>query len=148
MSKASLAMQNLARMLFAIEAKHASPEIMQLDTAERVCEKLRLELTRFAGPVGYSALLSRAWALASAQIPSLKMTYTHNNGHISRRNDSQRNPEVPAGEDRETAGIEIVAQLLGLLVIFIGESLMVTLISDVWPNESFDMVDLNIEVKS
>jgi hypothetical protein len=50
--------------------------------------------------------------------------------------------------EQYAAGVEIVAQLLALLAIFIGESLMVTLLRDAWPSESFDKVDLSSEVKS
>ncbi|WP_324958226.1 hypothetical protein [Oligoflexus sp.] len=48
----------------------------------------------------------------------------------------------------ENAGPNVVAHLLGLLDTFIGESLMITLLSDAWPSETFDTVDQRIEVKS
>jgi hypothetical protein len=44
------------------------------------------------------------------------------------------------GADRE-AGIVVVAQLLWLLVSFIGEPLMLRLVHDVWPNASVAGID-------
>ena len=35
-------------------------------------------------------------------------------------------------------GIVLIARLLGLLLIFIGEALTLTLISDLWPDAALD----------
>ncbi len=40
--------------------------------AVRVCDKLRISLTRFAGSDGFKSLLRRALALARAEVPSLQ----------------------------------------------------------------------------
>lgn len=138
MSKASRAMLNLAQQLLALEIKHVSGTDQDVECIVRVLERLRQPLTKFAGPVGYSSLLSRALSLAKAQLPELQMISIQADGSVT----GFQNPEQYA------AGVEIVAQLLALLAIFIGESLMVTLLRDAWPSESFDKVDLSSEVKS
>jgi hypothetical protein len=138
MSKASRAMLNLAQQLLALEIKHVPGTDQDVECVVRVLERLRQPLTKFAGPVGYSSLLSRALSLAKAQLPELQMISIQADGSIT----GFQNPEQYA------AGVEIVAQLLALLAIFIGESLMVTLLRDAWPSESFDKVDLSSEVKS
>jgi hypothetical protein len=138
MSKASPAMLNLAQRLLAIEVKHVHGIDHEVECVVNVLSKLRQPLTKFAGPVGYSSLLSRALALAKAQLPELQMISIQADGSVT----GFQNPEQYA------AGVEIVAQLLALLAIFIGESLMVTLLLDAWPSESFDKVDLSSEVKS
>jgi len=148
MSKASQEMQNLARHLFAIEARHAATNESPNGCMARVCEKLQLSLTKFAGPVGYSSLLSRALALAKTEIPELKLIAVDAGGSLKGWPDVGPNP-LPSGTAISiSSGITIVAYLLGLLVIFIGESLMLSLLSDAWPNESFDNVDQIIEEKS
>ncbi|WP_141731995.1 hypothetical protein [Oligoflexus tunisiensis] len=148
MSKASPAMLNLARQLFIIETKHVDADEKGMACVVMVCERLRQPLTKFAGPVGYSSLLSRALALAKVEIPELKPISVHVDGSIREFLDADKNPLLSDQQRRESAGVVIVAHLLGLLDTFIGESLMVTLLSDAWPSESFDTVDLRSEVKS
>jgi hypothetical protein len=138
MSKASPAMLNLAQQLLAIEVKHVHAPDQDVECVVRVLERFRQPLTKFAGPVGYSSLLSRALALAKAQLPELQMVSIQADGSVTGFQNSEQ----------YAAGVEIVAQLLALLAIFIGESLMVTLLRDAWPSESFDKVDLSSEVKS
>lgn len=148
MSKASHAMQNLARLLFAIEAKHARTDASQAYGVVKVCEKLRQPLTKFAGPVGYSSLLSRALALAQAEMPELKIASVQADGSLRFPDELEPNTMPSDRGISENAGVTLVAHLLGLLDTFIGETLMITLLSDAWPSETFDTVDSRSEVKS
>jgi hypothetical protein len=148
MSNASPAMQKLARHLFAIEARHAATDDSRGACLTRVCEKLQVSLTKFAGPVGYSSLLSRALALARMEIPELKLITMEAGGSLKEWPDLEPNPLPSDAAGSESGRITIVAHLLELLVIFIGESLMLSLLSDAWPGESFDYVDQRIEEKS
>jgi hypothetical protein len=45
-------------------------------------------------------------------------------------------------------GVVMVAQLLGLLVAFIGENLTVSLVRDVWPKARLTTVDFGNGVKN
>jgi len=138
MLKAEPSCFNFAQQLLDLEVKQGPGPDQDVESVVRVLERLRQPLTKFAGPVGYSSLLSRALALAKAQLPELQRISIQADGSVT----GFQNPEQYA------AGVEIVAQLLALLAIFIGESLMVTLLRDAWPSESFDKVDLSSEVKS
>lgn len=42
-------------------------------------------------------------------------------------------------------GVSLVAQLLGLFVIFIGEALTLRLVRDVWPDAPFEGIDSETE---
>lgn len=148
MSKASQGMQDLARHLFAIEAKYAAPDDSRGACLTRVCENLQVSLTKFAGPVGYSALLSRALALARTENPELKLITMEAGASLKGWRDLGPHPLPLDARGSESGGIAIVAHLLELLVIFIGESLMLSLLSDAWPSESFDTADQIIEEKS
>ena len=65
-------MQALARRLLAVEAASQTAADPHVHEAVRVCEKLRISLTRFAGADGFTALLRRALALARAEVPALQ----------------------------------------------------------------------------
>jgi hypothetical protein len=121
-------MLDLSRELVAYEVRAAQSPLVV--TAASVCEKLRPKLAALMGDTGFRALLSRAVALASAEIPSLcKLTID--------ASDSLVYPEAIGGEAAAAADIEgsvvLVAQLLSLLVAFIGEILTRQVLREVWP---------------
>ena len=60
--------RDLARRLLAVEAARQSATSSREHEAVRVCDKLRVCLTRFAGADGFTALLRRALALARAEV--------------------------------------------------------------------------------
>ena len=68
----SPSMRDFARRLLAAEAASQIAPGVQVHEAARVCEKLQISLTRFAGSDGFKSLLRRALALASAEVPSSK----------------------------------------------------------------------------
>jgi len=125
----------LARRLLALEA--ASPRAagarVQHD-AVRVCEKLRISLTRFAGAEGFASLLRRTMALARAEVPSLnRITVTPDC--------SMDGLEALAANDTDggaEAALAITAHLLELLVTFIGRPLTLRLVREAWPDEPLD----------
>jgi hypothetical protein len=48
--------------------------------------------------------------------------------------DKDLSGEFPAGD----GGIVLIARLLGLLLIFLGEALTLSLLRNAWPGEAFD----------
>lgn len=134
MDNASPSMRKLARRLLAFEAASPSAESARLHEAVRVCEKLRVSLTRFAGADGFAALLRRSLALARDEVPSLK--------RISVNPDcSMEGLEALATQDTDggvEAGLAITAHLLALLVTFIGEPLTLRLVREAWPDVALD----------
>ena len=122
----------LAQRLLALEATNEGVADPRAHEAVRVCEKLRVALTRFAGADGFTALLRRALALARADVPALQSETFKSDGCLE---------ELAALADAETgleAAASITAHLLGLLVTFIGESLTLRLVREAWPDASFD----------
>ena len=127
----------LARRLIEYETEITTPvhEGDHNSPAFRVCEKFRPSLSRLAGAAGFRSLLSRALALAGNEVRWLKAIHIAADGslegldetlvHVSPR-------EIGQGE------IELVAQLIGLLVMFIGEELVLQLLLDAWPDGAFD----------
>ena len=90
------------------------------------------------GNVGFSALQSRALALANGQFPWLGEVRIKADGGFEGLDavDAQVGPE----EFLEGCVI-LFAQLLGLLVTFIGEELTLRLMREVWPELPFDDLD-------
>ena len=100
-----------------------------------VVEKLRPNLVTLLGNVGFRALLSRALVLTNSEIAWLRAVHVKADGSLEGLHEleAQLDPEEIA-EGR----VVLLAQLLGLLVVFIGESLTLRLVRDVWPKLSLD----------
>ncbi len=119
-SKASIQM---AQKLLALEeARGKGPDSVVL-----VCEKLSVVLEAFAGKEGFRSLLSRAVTLAKAQDKSLAPVIVGEDGLLT-------GLDRICGESDEAAGPILVAQLLDLLIIFIGEPLTAQLVRSAWPD--------------
>jgi hypothetical protein len=103
----------------------------------RVYEKLRQSLGEFVGVAGFYSLASRALALAKPEAPSLNTTVVSGDGALQGLGEIQTQIDMnkdPAGE----GGIILIACLLGLLRIFLGEALTLSLLRNAWPGEVFD----------
>ena len=121
-------MRALARRLLALEAASDAGGAHSHE-AVQVCQKLRISLTRFAGADGFAALLRRSLALARAEVPSLQSVTLTSAGCLE--GIEQLDANTPNGATE--ASVAIIAHLLGLLVVFIGEPLMLRLVRDAWP---------------
>ena len=94
--------------------------------AFRVCEKLRPHLCALAGVAGYRALLSRALAMARAEAPCLSAVQVAADGSLQGLDDLGR--QTDKDQVRE-GGVILIAQLLGLLLTFIGEAMTSRLVT-------------------
>jgi hypothetical protein len=138
---ASPQLQKLGRKLLALEA--AGETGTAKDRAFRVCEKLRQPLTALTGIAGFRALLSRALALASREVPWLKAIRVNAQGSPEGFDEictTLSTEEIAQGEAL------LIARLTWLLITFIGQALTLRLIQDVWPQISGR--DLNSEMES
>jgi hypothetical protein len=134
--------QDLARRLLTYESMAGmSPEPVESETL-RVYEKLRQSLVTFAGVAGFQLLASRALALARSEAPSLKEARVTWDGELQGLGEMKhpigmdKDPagEYPAGQ----AGIILIARLLGLLHIFLGEALTLSVLRVTWPGSALD----------
>jgi len=144
MSTTPPAIQRLARQLLA--AKAAS-DGSSGDAAliVRTCDKLRAPLARFAGAAGFASLLSRALALAKRQAPSLEGLWVLPDGTLMGFQEIPQ--DLAAAEETRQGGVILVTELLGLLVIFIGEPLTLTLVREAWPHASIETLTPRTEEK-
>lgn len=118
----SRAAKELADRLVAFEAIQPVSDEDRMATC-RVCEKLRRPLSRLMGPAGFSSLLSRALTLAQRDAPALDRVRVTTTGALEGLLD-----------EAAQASSALVAYLIELLTTFIGESLTLRLLQDIWPD--------------
>ena len=127
-------MRDLARLLLAVETANGSGVDAHGHEGVRVCEKLRISVTRFAGADGFASLLRRALSLARADIPSMQALAVGPDGHL-------KGLDVlvaDASADGPEAAVALAAHLLGLLATFVGEPITLRLVRDAWPDAVWD----------
>lgn len=87
--------------------------------AALVNENLRQALMQLVGHDGYIALLRRALTLASVEVPALQSAKIGADGHI----EGIEQLFTHAGAARDVAAVAVTAQVLELLLTFVGERL-------------------------
>ena len=137
-------MRDFAERLIAYETRGNNPSETETSGPFLVGEKLRPQLAALMGNVGFRALISRALALSNAEIPWLRAVHVKADGSFEGLD--ELGAQVGPDEIFE-GGVVLLAQLLGLLVTFIGELLTLRLVRDVWPKLSLNEVDLGTRDK-
>jgi hypothetical protein len=139
-------MRDLAHRLVAYEAVATKTSEPMESATLRVYEKLRKGLGEFAGAAGFQSLASRALALARTETPNLSAVRVAADGTLLGLGqglgeieheidlDKDRAGESSAGE----GGIILIARLLGLLLLFLGEALTLSLLRVTWPGTVLD----------
>lgn len=131
MRSATPSLRTLARRLLALEASSEKNRAADGSAAFVVCEKLRLPFSTLAGAAGFRSLLSRALSLASDEVRWLKSVHVKADGSLEGLDEAQLSAaEIAEGET------VLVAQLIGLLVTFIGAILTLQLLQLAWPETS------------
>ena len=128
-------MRNFAQHLIAYETRRNKLSKTKARVADLVVQKLRPDLTNLMGNTGFCALLSRALALANVEIPWLRAVHVNTDGSLEGLDEfeAQLTPD-----DFLEGGVVLLAQLLGLLMAFIGEKLTLQVVRSVWTQLSFN----------
>jgi hypothetical protein len=131
----SPAIRELARRLAAYETSVGESSVPAAPGAFLVYEKLRQPLCTLAGVGGFYALATRALTLARTDASSFGAVQVTADGRLERLRelDPQRNKDW-----NDEVGVILIAELLGLLITFVGRALTLRLLQDVWPDEAFD----------
>lgn len=134
--------RELARRLLQCEAKSTTPSGSMESATFSVYEKLRQGLGEVAGAAGFQSLASRALVLARSEAPSLSTARVTADGSL--RGLGELGPQIErdknqTGSDQvDERGVVLIARLLGLLHIFLGEALTLSLLRNVWPSAVLD----------
>ena len=129
--------RDLARRLLAWEANAGEAPEPAESISLRVYEKLRRRLCILAGVAGFHSLASRALTLAKSEAPDLAAVQVAPDGSLLGLGKPDVQIDIVRSKACEGETI-LIARLLGLLLIFLGEALTSNLISDVWPDATLD----------
>ena len=126
--------KDLARSLVDTEmtARGAEGDVVASDFP--VCARLRSPLSSVSGKAGFEALLSRALSLTKAALPRIAPLRVASDGCVGGK--AEIYPHLSSTESLE-AEVELVANLIHLLITFVGEALTLRLIQEAWPKASF-----------
>src|SRR5450830_1684260 len=138
MSRATPKMRDFAERLIVYETRENKSSETKTQAAFLVGEKLRPQLAALMGNVGFRALISRALALSNAEIPWLRAVHVNADGSFEGLD--ELGAQVDPDEIFEGC-VVLLAQLLGLLVAFIGELLTLRVLRDVWPKLPLNDLD-------
>jgi len=131
-------MRDIAGQLIAFAMDGRNEAVATSPVVFVVCDTLRPHLATLMGKVSFRALLSRALALACVEVPWLCALHVELDGRLA----GFDKLGVGLAPEAELEGrVVLLAQLLGLLVAFIGEDLTLRLVRDVWPGLSFENLD-------
>ena len=88
-----------------------------------------------AGVAGFRALAARALTLAKAEVPGLSVMQIMADGSMQGLGEMD-----PPGDKHPDGNGEVIliAELLGLLMIFIGRSMTLRLVQDAWPEADLE----------
>ena len=125
----------LAQRLLTYEAVASENSEPTGSAAFRVCAKLRRPLIILAGVAGFRSLLSRALTLARARAPSLSAVQVAADGSLQALD--ELGPQIDKEQARKGGAI-LIAQLIELLLTFIGEGITLRMVQDVWPETALN----------
>ena len=131
-------MRHFAKRLIDYDASRSKSSETKTPAAFHICEKLRPQLTTLMGNGGFRTLLSRALTLANAEVPWLRPVQVMEDGSFEGVEKLQAQLEP---EEFFEGRVVLLAQLLGLLVAFIGEDLTSRLVREVWPKIPLNDLD-------
>ena len=144
-------MRDLARRLLTYEAAVDKTSEPVESATLHVYEKLRQSLVAFAGTAGFQSLAFRALTQAKSEAPSLWAVQIAADGSLKGLGEFEPQLvefEPQLGSDKDQAsegGVILIARLLGLLLVFLGEALTLRLVQSAWPDAAFD--DCNSEIR-
>ncbi len=130
MSRSTPKMRDIAKRLIACETKENISSKTKFSAILPVQEKLRPHLAIVMGKSGFRSLQMRALHLATAEVDGLRAVHVNADGTLGGLDElaAQSSPE-----NFIEARVVLLAQLLGLLVTFIGPVLTQRLLHDIWP---------------
>jgi hypothetical protein len=138
-------MRDFAKHLMAHDALRNKSSQAKTPAAFHVADKLRPHLVTLTGNGGFRALLSRSLALANEEVPWLRAVHVKADGTL----EGLEALHAQVGPPEFLEGrVVLLAQLLGLLVAFIGASLTLRLVGEIWPQISLNDIDFGHGAKN
>jgi hypothetical protein len=132
MRQATPQLRDLARRLFALEAKNAHTSAALGEALEKSCVRLHAQLDPLIGDGGFRALLARALHLATKEFAWLDAVRVkeHPACDLVGLREAMKGQKASAANE---AFALVLANIIWLLVTFIGEDIAFGLVAEVWP---------------
>lgn len=132
MRQATPQLRELAGRLFAREAKRSRAPAALAEAMEKACRRLHERLDPLIGAGGFRALLARALHLAAKEFPWLDAVSVeeHPACELKRLREAVKGPDAAAVNG---ALALVLANIIWLLVTFIGDDIAFGLVREVWP---------------
>lgn len=139
MSRATPQLRIFAQRIIACETNGHKPAKTSVAATDFAVEaKLRPRLALLMGQGGFRALLTRSLALASSEVSCLRTVQVGADGSLAGLEELSTQF---APEELLESRVVLLAQLLGLLVVFIGPGLTTRLVAETWPKILLDDLD-------
>jgi len=142
MNRASPRMRSFAKHLIVSDALASSASAPDPAVAFPVTDTLRPYLATLMGKGGVRALLARALALATVEVSWLRAVQVNADGDLE---GMAAIGSLLDPADFLEGRVVLLAQLLGLLVAFIGPGLTSRLVGEFWPQIPFQDRDFGKE---
>ena len=134
MTRTSPELRRLAERLLGYEADAGEAGAEVAAAAFRVGKKFRNALAPILGSSGFRTLLMRALTLARSEAPELMAVHVRADGSL----EGSIKPGLQSGAGQVAEGeVILIGRLVGLLVDFIGEELVMSLMFEAWPKDAF-----------
>lgn len=135
MNRATPKLRDFAERLISVGLIETESSASKPPAVFMVIENLRPLLAQVVGALGFSAVLSRALAIASADVAWLRAVHVKPDGTLDGLDDLEA--KVDPNEIAE-GRIVLLAEFVGLLVLLIGERLVLQLVHQAMPKVSKD----------
>ena len=130
MKRASPRLRDFAERLISLGAPDVTSSASKPPALFTVIEKLRPSLVQVVGALGFSAVLSRAVAIAHVDVAWLRAVHVKPDGHWGNFDD----PTLTVGANEIFDGrVVLLAEFVSLLVDLIGERLVLQLVHQAMP---------------
>jgi hypothetical protein len=133
MSRVTPELRAIARRIIANMTPEDESSSARDAAAFHTIDELRPHLVTLMGNGGFRAVLSRALALASTEVKWLRAVHVKADGSL----DGLKALHLHLGPEEFLEGrVFLLAELLGLLVAFVGPNLTEHLVGEIWPQNS------------
>ena len=130
MKRASPGLRDFAERLVSLGAAEATSLAAKPPALFTVIEKLRPSFVQVVGALGFSAVLSRALAIAHVDVAWLRAVHVKPDGHWGNFDD----PTLTVGANEIFDGrVVLLAEFVSLLVDLIGERLVLQVVHQAMP---------------
>lgn len=128
MSRNNTKMRSFAERLVAMETNAKRSSSARLPQGLQICEELRPPFASLMGQTGFQALVMRAIALSKKEVRWLGEVRSSSDGMLEFDGEMEQDPKAII-----EGSVELLTQLFGLLEAFVGESLTLRMVNNVWP---------------